>query len=106
MRHITICCARDTISPVLDHRFIALRVHMIVEWQYDSELISGVRQLVMMTPPLLLLLLQEVEDELKRINHTLKPLDIVVVNTAAGMKYGQVGCHARGTLGLQQAPAF
>ncbi|SDJ08405.1 cyclase family protein [Lutimaribacter saemankumensis] len=31
---------------------------------------------------------QEVEDELKRIGHDLQPLDIVVVNTAAGAKYG------------------
>ena len=32
---------------------------------------------------------QEVEDELKRIGHVLKPLDIVLVNTAAGARYGQ-----------------
>ena len=31
----------------------------------------------------------EVEAELKRIGHALRPLDIVVVNTAAGAKYGQ-----------------
>ena len=31
---------------------------------------------------------KDVEDELKRIGHTLKPLEIVVVNTAAGAKYG------------------
>lgn len=31
----------------------------------------------------------DVEAELKRIGHTLNPLDIVVVNTAAGMRYGQ-----------------
>ncbi len=30
----------------------------------------------------------EVEDELKRIDYTLQPLDIVVVNTAAGQWYG------------------
>ena len=30
----------------------------------------------------------DVEAELKRIGHTLKPLDIVVVNTSAGAKYG------------------
>jgi kynurenine formamidase len=30
----------------------------------------------------------DIEAELKRINHTLKPLEIVVVNTAAGMCYG------------------
>ena len=31
----------------------------------------------------------DVEAELKRIGHTLRPLEIVVVNTAAGAKYGQ-----------------
>ena len=31
----------------------------------------------------------DVEAELKRIGHTLKPLEIVVVNTSAGVKYGQ-----------------
>jgi kynurenine formamidase len=30
-----------------------------------------------------------VEAELKRIGHELKPLEIVVVNTAAGMRYGK-----------------
>jgi kynurenine formamidase len=32
---------------------------------------------------------QEVEAELQRIGHTLSPLEIVVVNTAAGKRYGQ-----------------
>jgi kynurenine formamidase len=31
----------------------------------------------------------DVEAELKRIGHTLKPLEIVVVNTSAGQRYGQ-----------------
>jgi kynurenine formamidase len=31
----------------------------------------------------------EVEAELARIGHKLEPLDIVVVNTAAGKKYGE-----------------
>ena len=31
----------------------------------------------------------DVEAELKRIGHELKPLDIVVVNTSAGMRFGQ-----------------
>jgi kynurenine formamidase len=31
----------------------------------------------------------EVEAELKRIGHDLRPLDIVVINTSAGAKYGQ-----------------
>jgi kynurenine formamidase len=32
---------------------------------------------------------KDVEDELKRIGHTLKPLEIVVVNTRAGAAYGK-----------------
>lgn len=40
---------------------------------------------------------QDIADELKRINYTLKPLDIVVMNTAAGKAYGsdqyvETGC--------------
>jgi len=31
----------------------------------------------------------DVEDELQRIGHTLKPLEIVLVNTAAGARYGE-----------------
>lgn len=32
---------------------------------------------------------KDVEEELKRIGHTLSPLEIVVVNTSAGTRYGQ-----------------
>ena len=38
----------------------------------------------------------DVESELKRIGHTLSPLEIVVVNTAAGAAYGQPDYVARG----------
>jgi len=38
----------------------------------------------------------DVEAELKRIGHTLSPLDIVVVNTSAGMAYGQPDYVAKG----------
>lgn len=38
----------------------------------------------------------DVEAELARIGHTLKPLEIVVVNTAAGMAYGQPDYVSRG----------
>lgn len=34
---------------------------------------------------------REVEAELKRIGHTLKPLDIVLINTRAGAMYGKPG---------------
>jgi len=39
---------------------------------------------------------QEVEDELRRIGHVLKPLDIVLVNTAAGARYGEADYVNRG----------
>ena len=32
---------------------------------------------------------QDIETELKRINHTLSPLEIVLINTAAGARYGK-----------------
>ena len=32
---------------------------------------------------------EDIETELKRIGHTLRPLEIVLVNTAAGMRYGK-----------------
>jgi kynurenine formamidase len=38
----------------------------------------------------------DVEAELKRIGHTLKPLEIVVINTAAGMRYGHANYVASG----------
>ena len=38
----------------------------------------------------------DVEAELKRIGHELRPLDIVVVNTAAGARYGQPDFVSRG----------
>jgi kynurenine formamidase len=39
---------------------------------------------------------RDVEEELKRIGHVLRPLDIVVVNTRAGSRYGDVGYLAAG----------
>jgi kynurenine formamidase len=49
----------------------------------------------------------DIDEELKRIGYTLKPLDIVVVNTSAGAKYGRpdyvasgCGMGAEGTLHL------
>ena len=38
----------------------------------------------------------EVESELKRINHTLQPLEIVVINTRAGKQYGKENYVATG----------
>ncbi len=38
----------------------------------------------------------DIEAELKRIGHTLKPLDIILANTAAGARYGQDDYVSRG----------
>jgi len=46
---------------------------------------------------------QDVEAELKRIGHTLRPLDIVVVNTRAGSAYGKPDYVAAGA-GMGRAP--
>jgi kynurenine formamidase len=40
---------------------------------------------------------EDVEAELKRIGHELQPYDIVVVNTAAGVRYGKPGFVATGS---------
>src|SRR2546421_9429393 len=48
---------------------------------------------------------QDVEAELKRIGHTLRPLEIVVVNTRAGSAYGQRDYVSAGAgLGPEAAP--
>jgi kynurenine formamidase len=39
---------------------------------------------------------KDVEAELRRISHTLSPLEIVVVNTSAGMAYGRTDYVAKG----------
>lgn len=38
-----------------------------------------------------LVTVKDIKDELKRINYEIKPLDIVLINTNAGKKYGQDG---------------
>ena len=38
----------------------------------------------------------DVDAELKRIDHTLSPLEIVIINTAAGKRYGQPNYVASG----------
>lgn len=48
----------------------------------------------------------DVEAELKRIGHTLSPLEIVVVNTSAGAKFGQADYVASGCGMGQEATLF
>ncbi|MFD1508528.1 cyclase family protein [Lacimonas salitolerans] len=56
-----------------------------LEWCFNPGVKLDFRHL----PDGYLVSADEVEAELKRIGHDLQPLDIVVVNTAAGAKYGQ-----------------
>ena len=56
-----------------------------LEWCFNPGVKLDFRQFdngYMVTP-------YDIDAELKRIGHTLAPLDIVVVNTAAGARYGQ-----------------
>jgi kynurenine formamidase len=81
--------------------------HLDAPWHYASTMDNGKRAITIDEVPLdwcyrpgvkldfrqladgHVVSAQEVEDELKRIGHVLKPLDIVLVNTAAGARYGQ-----------------
>ena len=80
--------------------------HLDAPWHYASTMDNGVRAMTIDEVPLdwcfrpgvkldfrrfangHVVTAAEVEDELARIGHTLSPLDIVVVNTAAGARYG------------------
>jgi len=81
--------------------------HLDAPWHHHSTMNNGERAITIDEVPLewcfnpgvkldfrhlpdgYLVSADEVEAELKRIGHELQPLDIVVVNTAAGAKYGQ-----------------
>ncbi len=81
--------------------------HLDAPWHYASTMDNGKRAITIDEVPLdwcyrpgvkldfrhladgHMVSAQEVEDELSRIGHVLKPLDIVLVNTAAGARYGQ-----------------
>lgn len=81
--------------------------HLDAPWHHHSTMNNGERAITIDEVPLewcfnpgvkldfrhlpdgYLVSADEVEAELKRIGHDLQPLDIVVVNTAAGAKYGQ-----------------
>jgi kynurenine formamidase len=81
--------------------------HLDAPWHYASTMDNGKRAITIDEVPLdwcyrpgvkldfrhlpdgHVVSAQEVEDELKRIGHVLKPLDIVLVNTAAGARYGE-----------------
>ena len=65
---------------------------MPLEWCYQPGVKLDFRHL----PDGYIVTAQDVEAELARIGHTLKPLEIVVVNTSAGAAYGSPDYLARG----------
>jgi hypothetical protein len=58
--------------------------HVPLEWCFQP----GVKLDFRDKPDGYVVTAEDVDAELKRINHTLKPLEIVVVNTRAGSRYG------------------
>ncbi|WP_392712516.1 cyclase family protein [Rhizobium ruizarguesonis] len=72
--------------PTQDHGKPSMRIDEIpLDWCFQPGVKLDFRHL----PDGHVVSVQEVEAELARINHTLSPMEIVVVNTAAGMKFGQ-----------------
>jgi len=81
--------------------------HLDAPWHYGSTMSDGTRAITIDEVPLewcfnpgvkldfrhfedgYVVTAADVEAELKRIGHELRPLDIVVVNTSAGARYGQ-----------------
>ncbi len=79
--------------PTQDHGKRALTIDEIpLEWCFQRGVKLDFRHL----PDGYVATVADVEAELKRIGHTLAPLDIVVVNTAAGAAYGQPDYVSRG----------
>lgn len=72
--------------PTQDHGKPAMRIDEIpLDWCFQPGVKLDFRHL----PDGHVVTAQEVEAELARIGHTLSPKEIVVVNTAAGLKFGQ-----------------
>ncbi|MFN7003970.1 MAG: cyclase family protein [Roseinatronobacter sp.] len=72
--------------PTQDHGKPAMRIDEIpLDWCFQPGVKLDFRHL----PDGHVISAQEIEDELARIGHTLSPREIVVINTSAGMKFGQ-----------------
>lgn len=72
--------------PTQDHGKPAMRIDEIpLDWCFQPGVKLDFRHL----PDGHVVTAQEVEAELDRIGHSLSPMEIVVVNTSAGMKFGQ-----------------
>lgn len=79
--------------PTMNHGEAAWRIDEIpLEWCYQP----GVKLDFRHFPDGYVATAADVEAELARIGHELKPLEIVVVNTSAGMKFGQADYVASG----------
>ena len=72
-------------ATTMDHGKRAMRIDEApLDWFYQAGIKLDFRHL----PNGHVVSAAEIEAELARIGHTLQPLDIVVVNTAAGARYG------------------
>ena len=73
-------------SSTMDHGKRAITIDEVpLEWCFNPGIKLDFRHF----PNGYVATAKDVEDELKRIGHTLAPLDIVLVNTAAGKAYGK-----------------
>ena len=71
--------------PTMNHGERAITIDEVpLEWCFQP----GVKLDFRLKPDGYVLQVADIEGELKRIGHELKPLEIVVVNTAAGGRYG------------------
>src|SRR5246127_4744930 len=79
--------------PTMNHGEPAWRIDQVpLEWCYQP----GVKLDFRHFPDGYVATAADVEAELKRIGHTLSPLEIVVVNTSAGAAYGRPDYAAKG----------
>ena len=75
----------STMDQALDGKKPAIAIHDVpLEWCFQP----GVKLDFRDRPDGYVVTANDVESELARIRHTLKPLEIVVVNTRAGSRYG------------------
>ena len=76
----------STMNKALGHKERAIAIHEVpLEWCFQP----GVKLDFRHFGDGYVVTAADVEAELKRIGHTLQPLEIVVVNTRAGSRYGQ-----------------
>ena len=76
----------STMNKALGKQEKSLTIHEVpLDWCFQP----GVKLDFSTLPDGYVVTAEDVEAELKRINHTLSPLEIVVINTAAGKRYGQ-----------------